>query len=91
MAGMSRLQTDAAIITPAANPRKMRCMSAEDCFFVKNTIAAPITVIENVNPVPAAAQRSACVINNLPSELDYANSKNTTKFLPLSSVLDKNI
>ena len=41
---------DAAIITPDANPRKICCISALDCRFIKNTMAAPIVVIRKVNP-----------------------------------------
>ena len=51
---------DAAIITPDANPRKICCISALDCRFIKNTMAAPIVVIK-VNPVPAAAKAMPAV------------------------------
>ena len=67
MAGMSRLHTDAAIITPAANPRKIRCMASPDRRRRKNTIAAPSDVIKKVKPVPAAAQISACVTADHPA------------------------
>ena len=66
MAGISRDQTDAAIITPAANPRKIRWAEAVTCLRKKNTTAAPREVIRKVNPVPPAAQSSDCVINFTP-------------------------
>lgn len=44
IAGMSRLQTDAATITPAANPARQRCVRFPRLFFMKSTQAAPIVV-----------------------------------------------
>lgn len=41
MAGISRLQTEAATITPAANPVRMRCTLSLREFFIKKTQAAP--------------------------------------------------
>ena len=52
MAGMSRLQTDAATITPAANPVSARWMwSPSDCLR-KNTLAAPSEVPRNGIRIP---------------------------------------
>jgi hypothetical protein len=57
MAGISKLHTLAAIITPAAKPKKAFCtFSLCPSFLMKKTTAAPNVVIENVKPVPAAAQ-----------------------------------
>ena len=58
IAGISSDHTDAAIITPAANPRKMRCAFSEVCFLKNSTSDAPSAVIKNVNPVPIAADRT---------------------------------
>ena len=55
IAGIKRLQTEAAIITPAANPRKIFCAPPLICLRKRNTIAAPSVVIKNVKPVPAEA------------------------------------
>ena len=73
---------DAAIITPDANPRKICCISALDCRFIKNTMAAPIVVIRKVNPVPAAAQINACCIINtsLFLWLVVANYEHSTEY-----------
>ena len=60
MAGLSRDQTLAAIITPAANPRKMRCVTARS-LRKKNTIAEPAVVMSHVKPHPIAAHASACI------------------------------
>ncbi|SBW08114.1 hypothetical protein KL86CLO1_12399 [uncultured Eubacteriales bacterium] len=61
MAGMSKDQTDAAIITPAAKPRKIRCAPAVACFLKKKTTDAPKLVIKNVKPVPMAAHKIGCI------------------------------
>ena len=73
---------DAAIITPDANPRKICCIRALDCRFIKNTMAAPIVVIRKVNPVPAAAQINACCIINtsLFLWLVVANYEHSTEY-----------
>ena len=44
MAGISRLQIDAATITPAAKPARERCTRSPSDFFIKNTQAAPSVV-----------------------------------------------
>ena len=44
IAGISRLQTDAATITPAANPARQRRTRFPRLFFIKSTQAAPIVV-----------------------------------------------
>ena len=44
MAGISRLQMDAATITPAAKPASERCTKSPKDFFIKNTQAAPSVV-----------------------------------------------
>ena len=44
MAGISRLQIDAATITPAAKPARARCTRSPSDFFIKNTQAAPSVV-----------------------------------------------
>ena len=59
IAGISRDHTDAAIITPAANPRKTLCIFILISPRNRNTIAAPSVVIRNVKPVPPAAQINA--------------------------------
>ena len=59
MAGMSNDHTEAAIMTPAANPRNSRCMVTLSRLRNKNTAAAPSVVMRKVNPVPAAAHVSA--------------------------------
>ena len=81
IAGMSRLQMDAAIITPDANPRKICCIRALDCRFIKNTMAAPIVVIRKVKPVPAAAQSNVCCIirTSLFNWLVIANYEHSTE------------
>ena len=61
MAGMSRLHTEAAIITPAAKPRKIRWMDALSCFRNRKTMAAPRVVIKKVKPVPVAAHKMDCM------------------------------
>ena len=44
MAGISRLQMDAATITPAAKPARARCTKLPRDFFIKNTQAEPSAV-----------------------------------------------
>ena len=66
MAGISSDQTDAAIITPAAKPKKIRCAPAPAFFRNKNTTAAPSVVIRNVKPVPPAAHFNASNIKSTP-------------------------
>ena len=44
MAGMSKLQIDAATMTPAAKPVKARCTPSCSVFFMKNTQADPSVV-----------------------------------------------
>ena len=44
MAGISKLQMDAATITPAAKPARARCTRSPRDFFIKNTQAAPSAV-----------------------------------------------
>ena len=51
-AGSSRLQKDAATMTPAAKPVRSFCRLSEICFFRKNTIAAPRLVPRNGISVP---------------------------------------
>ena len=47
MAGISRLQIDAATITPPAKPVSARCTLRLSSFFIKNTHAEPSTVPRN--------------------------------------------
>ena len=47
IAGISRLQIDAATMTPAAKPVKARCTPSCSVFFIKNTQAAPSVVPAN--------------------------------------------
>ena len=42
MAGIRRLQTDAATMTPAAKPKNTFCVLWESSFRKKNTMAAPV-------------------------------------------------
>ncbi len=44
MAGISRLQIEAATITPAAKPASERCTKSPSDFFIKNTQAEPSVV-----------------------------------------------
>jgi len=62
MAGIRRLQTEAAIMTPAAKPKRIFCVLPLIARRNKNTIAAPATVMRNVKPVPANAQCNAWII-----------------------------
>ena len=59
MAGMSSDHTEAAIMTPAAKPKNTRWSSMLLRLRNRNTDAAPSVVMRNVNPVPAAAHKSA--------------------------------
>ena len=47
MAGISKLHTEAATITPAAKPVRDRCTLSLRAFFMKNTHAAPRDVPKN--------------------------------------------
>jgi hypothetical protein len=62
MAGINSDHTEAAIITPAAKPRKALCTFFPISFLKMNTTLAPRAVIKKVNPVPAAAQLIAWLI-----------------------------
>ena len=62
MAGSSKLHTEAAVITPAANPSIHRCQRLWCSPARKNTIPAPRAVIVKVKSVPAAAHCSASFI-----------------------------
>ena len=66
MAGSSRLHTAAAVITPAANPSITLCTRSFGVPRKKKTVAAPSVVMAKVNPVPAAAHESACIIIIIP-------------------------
>gem|GEM_PF-2395455 len=63
IAGISRLHTEAAIMTPAANPRNTFCTLPLMVLLKRNTIAAPSAVIEKVNPVPATAHNNASAMS----------------------------
>ena len=52
MAGISRLHTEAATITPAAKPVSERCTASLSDFFMKNTHAAPSDVPRNGIKMP---------------------------------------
>ena len=60
MAGISSDHTDAAIMTPAANPRNTRWAKALSRPRNRNTAAAPRVVMRKVKPVPRAAHVNAC-------------------------------
>ena len=47
IAGIRRLQIEAATITPAANPVSARCTDLPSVFFIKKTHAAPSVVPTN--------------------------------------------
>ena len=49
IAGISRLQTDAATITPAANPASARCTKTPSDFFIKKTHAETICLLSKLN------------------------------------------
>ena len=57
MAGMRRLQIDAATITPAAKPASERWTRSPSDFFIKNTQAAPAVVPRNGIRIP----RTVCI------------------------------
>ena len=52
MAGISRLHTDAATMTPAAKPVRDRCTRSLRDFFMKKTQAAPKDVPRNGIRIP---------------------------------------
>ena len=52
MAGISRLHTLAATITPAAKPVRARCTASLSVFLRKNTHAAPSDVPRNGIRIP---------------------------------------
>ena len=52
--GSSRLQIEAAVITPAANPVSVRCREIFNFLFIKNTPADPRTV-------PAKGINNPCI------------------------------
>ena len=52
IAGISKLQTEAATITPAAKPVSERCTASLSAFFIKNTHAAPSAVPRNGIRIP---------------------------------------
>ena len=58
MAGISRLQIEAATITPAANPVKARWTRSPSDFFRKNTQAAPKDVPRKGIKTPYTASMS---------------------------------
>ena len=55
IAGINRLQIEAATITPAAKPVRLRCTSGFSSFFMKKTQAAP-------KVVPAKGINNPCQI-----------------------------
>ena len=61
MAGMSRLHTLAASITPAANPSMALCAAGRGCRFKKNTTAAPSAVHAQGNAVVSSANHISCI------------------------------
>jgi hypothetical protein len=80
MAGISRDQTEAAIMTPPAKPKNNLRTSADISLRKKNTTAAPSAVIKNVPPVPRSANKTGfkSVIKTsvifAQSKFDYKNS-----------------
>ena len=58
MAGIRRLQTDAATMTPAAKPVRLLCTISFSCPLRKNTMAAP-------REVPRKGIASPCIISLL--------------------------
>ena len=76
MAGSSRLHTDAAVITPAANPSMPRRVWGWGTPAKKNTTAAPNVVIKQVKPVPRAAQPMDCsILINASSEFGRSTAR----------------
>ena len=63
MAGINRLQTEAAIITPAAKPRKILWIKAFTVLRKKKTIDAPKAVIKKVKPVPSIADTTGGIVS----------------------------
>ena len=59
MAGISKLHTDAATITPAANPVSARCTPTASVLRIKNTHAAPTAVPTNGISIPSNVSTSA--------------------------------
>ena len=55
MAGISRLQTDAAVITPAAKPVSPRWIPSDSPCRIPNTQAAPRDVPKNGSSTPYTA------------------------------------
>ena len=53
IAGIRRLQIDAATITPPAKPVNARCTVRPSCFFIKNTHAEPAAVPINGIAIPS--------------------------------------
>ena len=64
MAGIRRDHTEAATITPEANPSRTFCTSAGMSFFMKNTKADP-------SVVPRKGTRSAVSTENISSLFTY--------------------
>ena len=58
IAGISKLQTEAATITPAAKPMSAFCTRAESSSFITNTHAAPRLVPRNGMRSPAKSSFS---------------------------------
>ncbi len=50
MAGISRLQIDAATITPAAKPASARCTKSPSDLFIKNTHAETVVLLSHKKP-----------------------------------------
>lgn len=93
--GKSREKTEAAVMTPAANPRKIRCIAADISFLKKNIIAAPSAVARKVAPVPMSAKTSSlpnivlCTRKNrvkTPSIFRYTGSEECFKLFCFYSV-----
>ena len=53
IAGIRRLQIEAATIIPAANPASARCSNLLSVFLIKNTHAAPSVVPTNGISIPS--------------------------------------
>ena len=62
IAGINRLQMDAATMTPAAKPVSARWMLSLSAFLMKNTHAAPSDVPRNGIRIP----QKACIDCHLP-------------------------
>ena len=62
MAGISKLHTDAATMTPAAKPVNARWMPSLRDFFKKNTQPAPRLVPRKGIKIP---QNASCIMSNL--------------------------